>query len=528
MSASEALPASRGLEALPGERNVSPRRILFALAVLCACSSRRPGTTSSDAGVPASVDPSTSVLEHHNGPRRNGLYVDPSLTRAAAASFHPDPTFQAAVPGSIFGQLLYAADGAGNADLVIAVTEENDVAAFAAASGATVWSVNLGPPVPLSELPCGDIDPLGITGTPVLDPATRTLYLDAMTTPDGGRTLKHLVFALSLDDGSTRPGWPVDVGARASFGGTAFTPAVQNQRGALALVGGTLYVPYGGHYGDCGDYHGWVVGVSTSDPSVVKAWATTALAGGVWGPSGVASDGTSLFVTTGNTMGAGSTWAGGDAVIRLAAGPVFSGQRADYFAPSDWPSLDANDQDLAGTGPLLLDLPGATPSQLLVALGKDGNLYLVDRSALGGVGGEVAMATVSTSEIINAAASYTTALGTYVAFKGDGAECPGSESGDLTAVRIVPGAPPTVTTAWCAQQGGLGSPMVTTTDGQSESIVWSVGAEGDERLRGFDGDTGQVLYASGSLGSVRRYVTPILAKGRLFVPVDGGVKAFTR
>jgi hypothetical protein len=262
-------------------------------------------------------------------------------------------------------------------------------------------------------------------------------------------------------------------------------------------------------------------------PPTVTAWATGANGGAVWGMSGVASDGSSLFVATGNTFGA-SSWSGGEGLIRFSAGPTFSGSPSDYFAPANWQYLDANDIDLGGTGPMLVDLTGATPSQLLVGLGKDGNIYLASRVSLGGVGGEVAMAQVSTDEIINAAAAYTTPQGSYVVFKGQGASCPAGESGNLTAVNLVPGSPPTVTTAWCADEGGLGSPMVTTTDGQNEAVVWSVGAEGDGRLRAFDGGTGQVLFTSASLGSVRRYVTPILAKGRIFVPVDGGVRAFTR
>ena len=99
-------------------------------------------------------------------------------------------------------------------------------------------------------------------------------------------------------------------------------------------------------------------------------------------------------------------------------------------------------------------------------------------------------------------------------------------------MRITATAPPGVVTAWCANQHGLGSPMVTTTDGTAEAIVWSLGAEGDQRLHGFDGDTGQVVYAGGgagdALGSVRRYQTPILAKGRIFVAADGAVRAFVR
>jgi len=472
-----------------------------------------------------------SVLEHHGGPRREGVYVDATLTRASAATFHLDSSFQGAVAGAVYAQPLYFAGGPGGKDVVIAATERNVVAALDASSGSAIWTRNLGAPVPLSRLPCGNIDPLGITGTPVVDAAARRIYLDAMTTPDGGATKRHLVFALSIDDGSTIAGWPVDVSARVGFGATAFDSSVHNQRGALALVGGTLYVPYGGHWGDCGNYRGWLVGIPTANPAAPVAWATGARGGGSWSPSGVASDGTSLYLSTGNTIGA-STWQGGEALLRFSADPAFSGLSADSYAPGNWLALDNADDDLGGTGPVLVDVPGATPSALLVGLGKDGKIYLVDRAHMGGIGGQLSVAQVTSNAIITAAASYTTSQGTYVVFRGNGSSCPAGQSGDLTAVRITATAPPTAVTAWCARQNGMGSPMVTTTDGSAEAIVWSVGAEGDQRLHGFDGDTGQVVYAGGgagdALGNVRRFQTPILAKGRIFVGADGAVRAMVR
>ena len=94
-------------------------------------------------------------------------------------------------------------------------------------------------------MPCGNIDPYGITGTPVIDFASRTIFLDAMTTPDAGTTKKHLIFALSIDTGAIKSGWPVNVGAVAKSGTTTFNNPPQGQRGALAIVNGTLYVPYG-------------------------------------------------------------------------------------------------------------------------------------------------------------------------------------------------------------------------------------------------------------------------------------------
>ncbi len=472
-----------------------------------------------------------SVSEHHNGPRRDGVYVDPTLTKASAAAFHVDPSFKTEIRGAVYAQLLYAAGAVNGKDVVIAASEENNVTAFDAATGKTVWTRHLGEPVPLSQLRCGNIDPLGITGTPVIDMASRTVFLDAMTTPDRGRTKKHLVFALSLRDGSTLPGWPVDVSARVSYKGIAFDPSIQNQRGALAYVKGSVYVPYGGHYGDCGRYHGWLVGIPVSNPSVPKAWATAASGGGCWAPSGVASEDGALFISTGNTFGA-AEWAGGESLLRFTGGPVFSGRQADYFTPADWHELDDYDLDLGGTGPVIVDVPGSRPSRLLVGLGKDGKIYLVNRTDMGGVGRQVAAAKVARNAIIGAAVSYATSRGTYVVFKGDGTNCPAGQSGDLMAVRIVPGEPPSVLTAWCAKQNGKGSPMVTTTDGRSEAIVWSVGAEGDNRLHGFDGDTGRTVYSGGGpndmIGRVRRYQTPIAAGGRIFIAADDTVRAFVR
>ena len=508
--------ASPGPSATKNFAGLSRRPL--ALAFIC-------GSTLLSSGPRASA---ASVLQYHRDLARDGVYVEGTLTSAAAATLYRDPTFTASTQGATYAQPLYLDGARSGRDLILVATEENRVYALDASSGAAVWSRQLAAPVPLSALPCGNIDPLGITGTPVIDPASRTVFLDAMTTPDGGTTKRHLVFGLSVDDGSTRPGYPVDVAAALAHRGRAFDSAVQNQRGALALVSGTLYVPYGGHFGDCGNYHGWVVGIPVADPGAVRAWRTKARGGGVWAPGGVASDGTSLFVTTGNTVGA-ATWSGGESIIRLHPSLVFGTRRVDHFTPPDWRALDANDVDLGGTGPILLDLPGARPSALVVGLGKDGKAYLANRARLGGVRRAPATATVASDEIITGAAAYTTPRATYVVFKGAGAHCPGS-AGDLTAIRIGAASPPTIATAWCATQHGTGSPIVTTVDGHTGAIVWSVGAEGDDRLHGFDGDTGETVFGGGSaddvMGPIARFATPIAVQGRIFVAGTSAVYAF--
>src|SRR5262249_577218 len=236
----------------------------------------------------------SSVLEHHNSPLRIGLYVDPSFTRTAASGIHLD--FSTAVDGGVNAQPLFF-DGLGSVpDMVLVATESNQVSAINASSGAVIWQRQLDPPLPRQTLidavgPCGLFDPIGITGTPIIDQSTQRIYFNLVTSDDI-RFSKHLVYGLSLEDGSTVPGWPADVGAFVP----GFHEIVENQRGALALLNGRVYVPYGGHAGDCSDFRGWVVSVSTLDPSDVQGWTTEGAGAGIWAPSGVATDGVSLFV----------------------------------------------------------------------------------------------------------------------------------------------------------------------------------------------------------------------------------------
>ncbi len=477
------------------------------------------------------------VLQHHLHGTRDGWYVDPHLTPAAAATMHRDPTFHAPLPGPTYAQPLYVTQGPGGRAAFIVATEQNRVVALDARDGAPLWVRHLGTPVPRAQLPCGNLDPLGITGTPVIDPEARSIYVAATTTADGGVTTQQHIFALALEDGATRPGWPLEVsGLRAQ--GRAFTATVQQQRSALLLQAGRLYVPYGGHFGDCGDYHGWVVAVPVDQPTGATAWVTAARGGGSWAPGGISTDGAWLFAATGNTFGA-RTWGGGEAVIRLGPGATFSGEPRDYFVPSNWPHLDAADLDVGGSGPVVLEVPGATPSQVVVALGKNGVAYVLDRQNLGGLGtgdgttGEgVQSRHVASGPIITAAAAYTVASGTYVVFTatGTGRGCPGTP-GNLVALKLGATAPPTITVAWCADTPGRGAPIVTTTDGASDPIVWSVGAESSNRLYAFNGETGAVLFAGGGpadqMRLIRRFQTPIAVNGRIVVAADQELYVFT-
>jgi PQQ enzyme repeat len=149
-----------------------------------------------------------NVTQEHNNLSRNGVYIDAGFTSAAAAGLTRDLNFDGTISGNVYAQPLYI-EGGPNGPMVIAVTESNNVYALNATSGAIIWQVNVGTPFP-GGVPCGNIFPVGITGTPVVDLASRSVFFDAMinTNPN-----KHFIYSLNVDTGTTNPGWPVDVDA---------------------------------------------------------------------------------------------------------------------------------------------------------------------------------------------------------------------------------------------------------------------------------------------------------------------------
>lgn len=477
-----------------------------------------------------------NVTQFHNHESRDGLYIDSVFTHSAAVNLTRDLKFDGTIVGNVYAQPLYIENGPGGKAMIIVATESNNVYALDAGNGTIIWQLNVGEPVSAEDLVCTKLDPIGITGTPVVALASRAVFLDAMITPDGGTTQKHLILSLNVDTGDINPGWPVDVEATATYNGIHFDPSIQMQRPALGIVGKILYVGYGSMR-DCSPFHGWLVGVPIDNPdpsSVVTAWAaaTKNHGGAIWGVGGIASDGKNPFVTTGNTFSP-PDWQGGEAVIRFQPGPIFSGSPADYWVPEDWLTLDSSDWDLGSSGPLLVDVPGATPSHLVVALGKDRRMHVVDRDNLGGISAPVAVSVVASSTIIQAAVTYRTKQSTYVAFRANN-----DGNTVLSALRITATNPPTIASGWNVNRGagGCGSPFATSTDGTNNMIVWVVGTEdhatgGDQRLHGYDGDTGAVVYDGGGpnelmAGTHYYSTTGIVARGRIYVAGDNKVYAF--
>ena len=485
------------------------------------------------AGVSSPILPTNAqvnVTQYHNHSSRDGLYIDAAFTRSAAANLMRDLNFDGAIVGNVLAQPLYIEGGPSGQAMVIVATASNNVYALDAVDGTIIWQRDVGPAVPANRIHCDDVGEAGITGAPVVDLALRALFLSALTTPDGGNTQKHYIFSLNVDTGAINPGWPVDVELRAQYNGTTFIPENQMQSAALGIVGNIVYVGYGSH-GDCDLFHGWLVGVPINNPASVTAWATSAIGGGIWSAGGVASDGTNPFVSTANSYNTGGVWNGGEAVIRFQPGPIFSGNSSDYWVPLNWLSLDHRATEIAGAGPVLVDVPGATPSRLVVQLGKDEYAHLLNRDNLGGfTAPPVAEAREAFSYIYGGPAAYRTNQATYVAFRaGDDA---------LKTFRITATSPPTIASGWRVYpMNGCGPPFVTSTDGTNNMIVWTVGTGGkfgfggDQRLHGYDGDTGAVVYGGGGanelMARTRRWrTTGIVARGRIYVAGDNKVYAF--
>jgi hypothetical protein len=190
--------------------------------------------------------------------------------------------------------------------------------------------------------------------------------------------------------------------------------------------------------------------------------------------------------------------------------------------------LDDDDLDLSGVTPLPLTIPNS-PRRLMLALGKDGNAYLLDRSNLGGISGALAVHRAANGVIITSATTYPTAHAALVAYGAREAACPiGRYVSGIAALAVTPDA--RLSAAWCTPMNGAGAPIVTTTDGTANPIVWAVGAEGDDRLHAFRGDTGEEIHLSagtaGRMPGLRHFATILVAAGRMFIAGDNRIFAF--
>jgi len=484
------------------------------------------GGSGGSAGV--AITSGASVLERNGGPTRESHWVQPALTHAAAAKMTLEADFKASFQGNMYASPLYIEHGPGGKGAFIAVSADNVVTALDESTGAALWTKTIGSSPGVKGQACGvGFDPVGILGTPVIDEKSGTIYV---AVPIGTNSVERQeVHALSVVDGASRAGWPVDVSA-VKAGSVSFNTKFQNQRTALSLVNGIVYVGYGGFAGDCDDYHGWIFAIDAADPSKVGAWASAGQGEAIWASGGFASDGTSIFPVTGNGKASSRDATNSESILRISGLAKFEKSKQNEFYPSTWKSMDSADVDLGSSNSMLVRIPGASmPERVLVAIGKDGKIYLVDPENLGGSDGQIAVLQVANPSMPAATGvktsptAYTTAQGTYVAFTVESApDCPNNVTGRaVMGVKITGGSPPTANVAWCAPGPNPPSaPISTTTDGKTDAIVWFVN---NGQLKGVDGDTGESVFdgGSGSCSGVQRWTSPIAVKGRVVVGANG-------
>jgi outer membrane protein assembly factor BamB len=385
---------------------------------------------------------------------------------------------------------------------VYVATENDSMYALDAATGAVVWHRRVGTPVVASALCGGDIVPnVGITSTPVIDPATNAIYAVADTW-DGTNpsSIQHVMVGLSLADGSPVMSRVVDP--------PGSVPADQLQRASLALDGNEVVIGYGGNDSDCGTYHGWLVASAVDGTGALLSHAAdpNTLGGAIWGSgNGPAVDPEgNIYIATGNGFqgsvnNAPSAYDGSETVARLDR----SLWLLDYWAPPNWQALDASDTDIGSSEPVLL------PGGLLFQSGKDGTGYLLHASALGGIGAPAAeLAGVCPQGSFGG--SVYQALTLYVACVPGGLEAV-SVSGSPLTLAHKPG--------WTVTSGAIGPPVI------AGGLVWTAGFDNGV-LYGLNPADGSVSFQA-NLGGFMHFATPAAGGGRLFVANDNRVTAFT-
>jgi hypothetical protein len=335
------------------------------------------------------------VFTYHNDLSRAGVNAKEyalNTTNVKTGTF--GKRFACAIDASAYAQPLWVANvsiGGANHNVVIAATQHNTVYAFDADASPcqTLWSKSLMAAgetwVTSGDVNSDDITPdIGIVGTPVIDPATQTIYVVSKSKTTGGSATFHQrLHALSLTDGTEKFTGPVDINF--SSGGHTFDPLRQNERCGLALVNGVVYIAYASH-GDTAVYYGWIAGYNAStlaQTSIFNVDPTSSF-GGVWmsGGAPAADSGNNLYVITGNGNFNGTTEFG-DSFLKLSTGSSMG--VLSFFAPSNQADLNANDGDLgAGGATILVDPTSGPVAHLVVGGGKQGNVFVLNRDSLGG------------------------------------------------------------------------------------------------------------------------------------------------
>jgi hypothetical protein len=489
---------------------------------------------------------------------RTGWYPDePSITPQLVSGGTFGQLWSTPVEGQVYAQPLLD-DGT-----LLVATEENKVYGLDPVTGALQWSqpLNLGTPWNPNDIGCGDLTPsIGVTATPVIDPATNIAYMTHKTYASGssGAALWYMD-AVDVPTGVEEPGFPVLLsGTAQNAPSRTFQPATELQRPGLLLMEGVVYAAFGSDC-DTRPWQGWVFGVSTAGTIKARWIAEESGEGaGIWqSGAGLTSDGPgNILLSTGNggvpsapTPGSTPPTNLAQAIVRLQVQSDGSLKATDFFAPFDAESLDSWDADFASGG--VTGLPEAyfgTPAtpRLAVAVGKDGYVYLLNRDDLGGIG----QGPSGSDEVVQRIGPYGGVWSRPGVWPGEGGwvyiptasggTSAGGSSGNLRVYQYGlsgSGAPTLSLQGTSSDAFGFSSsaPVITSDGTTPESalvwIVWApnVGGAGAQ-LRAYDPipvEGKPVLRFSAPVGTSSKFAIPGVGAGRLYVGTrDGHVLAF--
>jgi outer membrane protein assembly factor BamB len=362
--------------------------------------------------------------------------------------------------------------------LTIVATEQDTVYAFDR-SYRQVWKRSLGSPSPAQERQCGNIDPLGITGTPVYDAAANHVLVVA----EHGGSVRHVLYA--VDVGSGRVAWSTSVDL------PGVSARDMQQRGALAIAGGRVWVSFGAQAGDCGNYKGRVVGVPLDGGGDVVFYSPpTRRGGGIWNPNGptVTAAGHLLVVSANGAAFPGDAYDHTNSVLELDA----NAKLVDSFAPADWAANNQGDVGLGSQGVALIGTKWA------VLGGKSGPVYVLRQGDLGGIGGQVGVQDICLS------------FG-GAAVDGGVVYLPCADG--VRAVRVDGAGQPHV--LWHASGPVTGSPVI------GGGRIWALDTTAGV-LHALDPATGQSL-GQADVGAASRFATPALYGADVIVPTLAGI-----
>lgn len=527
-------------------------RVVAALAVLASLAVAAPASAAE-----------APELTNSGGDLRTGWYPnEPEITPELVSGGTFGQLWSAPVEGQVYAQPLLD-DGA-----LLVATEENDLYGLEPSTGAQKWTRNLGEPWNPGEIHCADLSPwVGVTSTPVIDPATHVAYLTYKTYTSGQPA--WYMEAVNVATGAKEPGFPVRLGGAGAEDEAQnksptherqhFEAKTQLQRPGLLLMEGVVYAAFGSDC-DTPNWQGWVFGVSASTGKVTARWVAdeSGDGAGIWqSGAGLTSEGPgTILLSTGNGGAPSKAAAGdeppedlGESIVHLQVQSNGELKATDFFAPYDATSLDTWDADFASGG--VTGLPEeyfgtlATP-RLAVAVGKDGYVYLLDREDLGGID----QGPGGSDDVVQRIGPYGGVWSrpgvwpgeggwVYIPTASDGTTATGS-SGNLRVYQygLTPDGSPALSLQGTSKEafGYSSSAPVITSNGTAEGsalvwVVWAPNGTGEgAQLQAYDPipvDGEPVLRWSAPIGTSSKFATPGVGAGRLYVGTrDGHVLAF--